>query len=319
MKKIEVLIIFERRDQAFLEELKKQFKPLELEGTISIWDASHVVGGGEWKRAIDEHIKSASIILLLMSADLIASTETYNQTQKALARRRTSPDISVIPVLLHTMDWEYSEFAALEVLPTNRHPISSWSNRHDAYLNVVQGIRAVCARINQPTQSGSQVEQQAPVSVVSPADQAISQSAPDQHTTFDVFLCYNSKEKAEVQAIAHHLQARKITPWLDEWELAPGLPWQSALEEQIDEIRSAAVFVGSSGISPWQDMEVRGLIREFMRRRCPVIPVLLSSAVGEPKLPTFLAGMTWVDFRKPEPDPLRQLIWGITGKKPTSF
>jgi hypothetical protein len=28
--------------------------------------------------------------------------------------------------------------------------------------------------------------------------------------------------------------------------------------------------------------------------------------------------MTWVDFRKQEPDPLKQLIWGITGKKPSS-
>jgi hypothetical protein len=26
--------------------------------------------------------------------------------------------------------------------------------------------------------------------------------------------------------------------------------------------------------------------------------------------------MTWVDFRKQEPDPLKRLIWGITGQKP---
>ena len=33
------------------------------------------------------------------------------------------------------------------------------------------------------------------------------------------------------------------------------------------------------------------------------------------KLPLILEGMTWVDFRKQEPDPMKQLIWGITGKR----
>jgi hypothetical protein len=25
--------------------------------------------------------------------------------------------------------------------------------------------------------------------------------------------------------------------------------------------------------------------------------------------------MTWVDFRKDDPDPMEQLVWGITGKR----
>ncbi len=44
-----------------------------------------------------------------------------------------------------------------------------------------------------------------------------------------------------------------------------------------------------------------------------MIPVLLPDAPQEPKLPIFLAGLMWVDFRKNQPDPMNQLIWGITG------
>lgn len=98
-------------------------------------------------------------------------------------------------------------------------------------------------------------------------------------------------------------------------ELQPGLPWQELVEEQIEEIKSAAVFVGRSGVGPWQEMEVRTLLSEFVKRKCPVIPVILADAPQKPKLPLFLREMTWVDFRKNEPDPLQQLIWGITGKK----
>ncbi|HEY6341772.1 MAG TPA: hypothetical protein VIY49_09790 [Bryobacteraceae bacterium] len=47
-----------------------------------------------------------------------------------------------------------------------------------------------------------------------------------------------------------------------------------------------------------------------------MIPVLLPDAPSKPELPVFLRGLTWVDFRSDEPDPLKLLVWGITGKRP---
>ncbi len=132
---------------------------------------------------------------------------------------------------------------------------------------------------------------------------------------FDVFLCHNSKDKPAVKEIAELLKSRGLRPWLDEWELRPGLPWQRALEEQIETIGSAAVFVGGSGQGPWQRLESEAFLREFVDRDCPVIPVILPTCRKRPKLPVFLRGMMWVDFRRDEPDPLEQLIWGITGDR----
>ncbi len=57
------------------------------------------------------------------------------------------------------------------------------------------------------------------------------------------------------------------------------------------------------------------LYREFVERGCPVIPVILQDAHKKTKLPIFLKGMTWTDFRKDKPDPLDHLIRGITGRK----
>jgi hypothetical protein len=133
---------------------------------------------------------------------------------------------------------------------------------------------------------------------------------------FDVFLCHNNKDKSDVKAIGEKLKEKGILPWLDEWELRPGVPWQQVLEEQIEQIKSAAVFIGEEGIGPWQQMELAAFLREFVSRSCPVIPVLLPNAPKKPKLPVFLTGMTWVDFRNFVPDPLDQLVWGITGKQP---
>ncbi len=132
---------------------------------------------------------------------------------------------------------------------------------------------------------------------------------------FDVFLCYNRQDRSRVKEIGERLKEKGILPWLDEWELRPGLPWQRLLEQQIQQIRTAAVFVGKGGIGPWQHQELDAFLRQFIKRECPVIPVLLQEASHEPKLPPFLDGMTWVDFRRQDPDPMEQLIWGITGKR----
>ena len=135
---------------------------------------------------------------------------------------------------------------------------------------------------------------------------------------FDVFLCHNSQDKPEVIDIGLKLKEQGLNPWLDQWELQPGLPWQRELEKQIQNIKSAAVFVGQSGIGPWQQMEIEAYLRRFVRQGCPVIPVLLPNAPNSPNLPPFLEGMTWVDFRRSRPDPMEQLIWGITGINPGS-
>lgn len=131
---------------------------------------------------------------------------------------------------------------------------------------------------------------------------------------FDVFLCHNSRDKPAVRKLAQQLRARGLRPWLDELELRPGLPWQRVLERQIKNIPAAAVIVGSD-VGPWQDQELEAFLRQFTKRRCPVIPVLLRGA-DRPELPVFLQGMTWVDLARDEPDPLDQLEWGITGRRP---
>jgi GTPase SAR1 family protein len=130
---------------------------------------------------------------------------------------------------------------------------------------------------------------------------------------FDVFLCHHGVDKTPVKKIGEQLKERGILPWLDEWELRPGIPWQRLLEERIEQIKSAAVFVGKNGIGPWQQLELEAFLREFANRGCPVIPILLPDAPDEPQLPRFLKGMTWVDFRSQDPDPMERLIWGITG------
>ena len=122
---------------------------------------------------------------------------------------------------------------------------------------------------------------------------------------YDVFLCYNYEDKPVVKKIGEQLKDKGYAPWLDVWDLIPGRPRQPQVQKQIENIRSAAVFIGKNGIAPWHEIEIEALLRQFVKRDCPVIPTLLEDASQEPVLPPFLGGMEWVKFRKQKsfPDP----------------
>jgi hypothetical protein len=163
-----------------------------------------------------------------------------------------------------------------------------------------------------------------PAPVIDTITENLSPESPARRTVkrkrdageYDVFLCHNVADKPVIKEIGVKLMNQGILPWLDEWELPPGTPWQRLLEKQIAGIKSAAVFVGRGGIGPWQRQELDGFLREFAQRNCPVIPILLPGTPVQPRLPLFLESMTWVDFRVSNPNPMAQLIWGITGRRP---
>lgn len=132
---------------------------------------------------------------------------------------------------------------------------------------------------------------------------------------YDVFLCHNTKDKQAVIKLGEQLKERGILPWLDIWEIRPGIRWQKELQRTIRSIKSAAVFIGPRSVGPWQELEVEAILREFAKRNRPIIPVIMKARKGRPRLPAFLDSWQLVDMRKPDPDPFEQLVWGITGEK----
>ncbi|MGA7194749.1 MAG: toll/interleukin-1 receptor domain-containing protein, partial [Anaerolineales bacterium] len=139
---------------------------------------------------------------------------------------------------------------------------------------------------------------------------------------FDVFLSHNGKDKPAVEEIGNKLQQKyKVKCWLDKWNLIPGNPWQEEIEEALDRCQTFAVFVGPSGVGPWENEEMRSALdtraHDKTRR---VIPILLPGAPDSKslKLPRFLARLTWVDFRAGlnDDNALHLVYCGIKGIAP---
>jgi hypothetical protein len=137
-------------------------------------------------------------------------------------------------------------------------------------------------------------------------------NARGAYAGFDVFMCHSNEDKPVIRTINQSLRAAGVRTWFDEEQLQPGRPWQPELERQIGEVRAACVFVGRNGRGPWQDMEIRAFLSEFVNRGCPVIPVLLEGAGEAPELPLFLRQMMWVDLRSNPRASLKRLIAALS-------
>jgi hypothetical protein len=97
----------------------------------------------EWAGEIDAHLNTAQIILLLISADFLASTYCYDIEVKRTMERHNAGEARVIPIILRPCDWHTAPFGKLQALPTDGKPVDSrnWYNKDEAFHNITQGIR----------------------------------------------------------------------------------------------------------------------------------------------------------------------------------
>jgi hypothetical protein len=138
---IDVFISYAHEDRELREELAKHLSSLRNVGIINDWFDGDIGVGTEWEKQLLDHLNRAQIILLLVSADFIASKFCYNiEMPQALARHKENR-ARVIPIILRSTSWEETPFARLEVLPTGGKAITLWPTHDEAFVDVVSGIK----------------------------------------------------------------------------------------------------------------------------------------------------------------------------------
>ncbi|MDJ0578447.1 toll/interleukin-1 receptor domain-containing protein [Crocosphaera sp.] len=138
---VEVFFSYSHKDESLRDELEKHLSTLKRQKVISAWYDRDITAGTEWKGQIDEHLESAQVILLLISADFLASDYCYDIELKRAMERHELGEARVIPIILRDVDWKGATFGKLQALPRNAKPITSWDNEDEAFTNVAKGIR----------------------------------------------------------------------------------------------------------------------------------------------------------------------------------
>ncbi|AFY35567.1 toll/interleukin-1 receptor domain-containing protein [Calothrix sp. PCC 7507] len=149
-KSIEVLYCCSdsNKDEQMRQELEKHLSFLAREGVITGWHKDMISPGKDWESEIDNHIKSADIILVLISSDFIASDYHWDVFAKQAMERHRTKTARVIAILLRPVDdyWKVA-FPKVKILPSGEKPVTEWKPYDKAFRNITKGIREVAEEI----------------------------------------------------------------------------------------------------------------------------------------------------------------------------
>src|SRR5450755_3445886 len=144
---VSMFISYAHEDEPLRKQLETHLSLLQRQGLVSTWQDRQITAGTDWAQAIDEHLKNASMILLLISADFLASDYCYGIEMQCALDRNKAGQARVIPVLLRSVDWKGAPFQHLQGLPTDARPVTTWPDRDAAWADVAAGIRRVIEQL----------------------------------------------------------------------------------------------------------------------------------------------------------------------------
>lgn len=155
-----VFISYAHEDKQFLAGLFKHLNILIKNGLISKWFDGDILPGTEWRTQIMNHVRTDQIILLLVSSDFIASDFCYSIEMDEALKRHRAGEARVIPILVRPTLWRDTPLEDLQILPSGARPISTWSDRDLAFLDVAQGIKRVIQDLQASTSANPIVKRE---------------------------------------------------------------------------------------------------------------------------------------------------------------
>ena len=270
-KPVEVFYSYAQADEPFCKELEKHLSLLRQQGIITEWHHRKIVAGTEWQHAIDTHLMTASVILLLISADYLASDYCYGtEMQRALARHATG-DAWVIPVLLRPVDWQGAPFAQIQCVPRNEKPITSWPNRDEAFRDVARAIREAIERLD----ACSHATQPAP------SKPAIVENSASMYST--CFISHTPEDQAFAERLHADLVRHGVPCWFAPEDMRIGDKKRQRVEQAIQSYDKLLLVLTQGAVtSDWVEYEVETAFEKEDREKTLVLfPIRLDRAVME--------------------------------------
>ncbi|MBN8563467.1 MAG: SAVED domain-containing protein [Leptolyngbya sp. UWPOB_LEPTO1] len=162
---ISIFFSYSHLDESLRDELAKHLKLLERQGAIATWHDRKITAGQEWANAIDHHLETAQIILLLVSVNFLASDYCYDLEMKRALERHETGAAKVIPIILKPVDWEFAPFGKLQALPKDGKPITQWENQDEAFASIAKSLRGVAEEMQRSHMVQSSPTAVAPLSL----------------------------------------------------------------------------------------------------------------------------------------------------------
>lgn len=135
------LLLHAERDREAAHALRTHMTPLLRAGRLRWWSPDQMVPGEAVAHTLEQRLREADIVLVLVSANFMADDELMKSAEAARAMGKR-----VIPIFWKPALWEESNLAHFAGLPLDGRPIATRRDQDQAWTEVVNGIRSLLKR-----------------------------------------------------------------------------------------------------------------------------------------------------------------------------
>jgi hypothetical protein len=136
-----VFFSYSHADEELRDRLEKHLSMLRREGLIEAWHDRRIVAGTDLDQAISANLDAADVILLLVSADFLASDYCYSREMLRAMERHDEGSAVVVPVIAKACQWHSAPFGKLLAVPKDGKAVTSWANHEEALSDVAAHVR----------------------------------------------------------------------------------------------------------------------------------------------------------------------------------
>lgn len=153
---IKIFCSYAHKDEHLREALDPHFALLRRQGVATFWSDKEIYAGSDWAAQIDHNLRTANVVLLLLSAHFIDSNYCYDVELRQAVERHLRREAVLIPVVLEPCKWERVrltceggdfDLSKIQALPAGARPVTKWRNRQEAFDNIADGVTQVVERL----------------------------------------------------------------------------------------------------------------------------------------------------------------------------
>lgn len=253
-----VLFSYSHIDEALRDQIETQLTMLKRQGVIETWHDRRIGAGEDFADAIDRHVESDEIILLLVSPDFLASDYCYDREMTRAMERQEKGEAIVIPVILRACDWHAAPFGKLNATPPDGKPITQYADRDQAMLEVAKAVRAAAERLDTNSSKKNSKPSAASTSRTRGVQQEIASSPRSSNLALSKTFSERDKDRFKVESfeyIARFFEnslgelARRNEAIEGDFRRVDADTFTAAIYRNGQAVSRCTVFVGDRGFS----------------------------------------------------------------------